>query len=242
MKKKEKHRSQPIAIQMEHVSKAYVLHHEKPTLVENIFGRHRTEKFTALDDISLTIYKGERVGLVGPNGAGKTTLLKIIAGIAYPDQGTVRTKGRIISLIELEAGFHPDLTGQENIFLNGMIIGMSREQIRRRMAAIIAFADIKQFIDAPLYTYSQGMKLRLGFAIAVHAEPDILILDEGIAVGDAKFRIKAQKKLKELFKQHKTIIIASHWTEYLLENCQTFIYLDKRVIKYGDRSVLNQLV
>ncbi|OGJ20267.1 MAG: hypothetical protein A3A82_02760 [Candidatus Pacebacteria bacterium RIFCSPLOWO2_01_FULL_47_12] len=225
MKKKQ------IAIELKHITKRYVLHHEKPTFSEQLVRRGKREEFIALNDISLTIYKGESVGIIGPNGAGKTTLLKIIAGITTPTLGLVSVHGRVVSLIDLEAGFNPELTGEENIYLNGLVIGMRRKEIERVFKKIVAFADIGTFIDAPLYTYSQGMKLRLGFSVAVHADPDILILDEGMAVGDEEFRKKSGKRIKQFFKEGKTILIATHWLEYLRKNCTKLLNLQEGSIK-----------
>jgi len=220
-----------IAIQLKGVTKEYTIHHEKPTLVEKFY-KGKDEKFLALDDVSLTIKKGERVGIVGLNGSGKTTLLKIIAGITNPTNGTVKISGKVVSLIDLEAGFHEDLTGEQNIYLNGLLLGMTRNEINQRFPLIIDFANIKQFIDAPLFTYSEGMKLRLGFSIAVQSKLEILVLDEGMAVGDRPFYIKAVKKIEELFRQNKTIIIASHDLEYIYDNCSKLIILKQgRVFK-----------
>lgn len=228
-------------ITLKNITKRYTLHHEKPTFSEQILRKQTNEKFLALSNISLTLFKGEIVGLIGSNGSGKTTLLKIITGITTPTLGTVRTKGRIVSLIDLEAGFHPELTGEENIFLNGLVIGMSKNEIKEKIKSIIEFADIGTFIDAPLFTYSQGMKLRLGFSVAVHADPDILILDEGIAVGDENFRKKSSEKIDEFFKQKKTIVIASHWIDYLEEHCTKIIWLEKgRCKKIGGISILKK--
>lgn len=212
-----------VAIQLHGVTKEYELHHEKPTFVEQLVTRKRREIFTALKDLTLTIYQGEKIGIVGHNGSGKTTLLKIIAGITTPTAGSVTTNGRVVSLIDLEAGFHPDLTGEENIFLNGMIIGMTKSEVQQQFQNIVNFADIKQFIDAPLHSYSEGMKLRLGFSIAAHSQPDILLLDEMITVGDEEFQEKSGKKIEELFRQNKTIIVVTHWTEFLKKHCQ-FLY------------------
>ena len=197
-----------IAIKLTGVSKLYTIHHEKPTLVEKMV-KGREERFLALNDVSLTIKKGEKIGIIGPNGSGKTTLLKIIAGITTPTSGMIETHGKIVSLIDLEAGFHPDLTGEQNIYLNGMLLGMSKKEIRKMFNAIIRFADIGKFIDAPLFMYSSGMKLRLGFAVAVHANPDILILDEGFSVGDKKFQEKCNEKIDQLFRIKKTITESS---------------------------------
>ncbi len=213
-----------IAVQLLGVSKKYVIHHEKPTLVEKFIQR-KYETFWALNEMDLTIRKGEKLGIIGPNGSGKTTLLKIIAGITSPTTGTVKRKGKVVSLIDLEAGFHPELSGIQNIYLNGMLLGMSKRTIDQKLRAIIEFADIGQFIDVPLYTYSEGMMLRLGFSVAIQSNPDILILDEGLGVGDTQFRKKSQQVLKQMIRNNKTFIIASHWIEFVYENCETIIEL-----------------
>jgi len=213
-----------IAVQLTGVSKKYEIHHEKPTLMEKLT-KGRNEIFWALRDINLTIRKGERIGLTGPNGAGKTTLLKIIAGITHPTEGTVTHRGKIVSLIDLEAGFHPDLTGLQNVYLNGMLLGMTKRQIEAEMRSIIAFADIGRFIDVPLFTYSYGMKLRLGFSVAIHSNPDTLILDEGLGVGDAKFRKKSQAYLKRLITTNRTFILATHSEDFIRANCDRIITL-----------------
>jgi len=220
-----------VVIKLSRVSKKYTLYHEKPTLVENIFSRKTKEEFEALKDINLKVEKGERVGIIGPNGSGKTTLLEIITGITTPTNGVVTTNGKIVSLIELDAGFHLDLTGEENIFLNGLIIGMTKREINSKLKKIIAFADIGQFIDAPMYTYSEGMKLRLGFSVVVHTNPDILVLDETLAVGDQNFKKKSFRKIKEFFTKGKTIIIVSHYLDFLKSSCDRAIWLHKGRIK-----------
>lgn len=231
--------SQQLAIKLTNISKKYEIHHEKPTLVEK-FVKGRNETFWALKDINLTINKGERVGIIGPNGSGKTTLLKIIAGITTPTSGHVTTSGKVVSLIDLEAGFHPDLTGIQNIYLNGMLIGLPKKTIDDRLRHIISFADIHQFIDTPMFTYSSGMALRLGFAVAVHANPDILILDESLTVGDKVFQQKAKKKLDELFSKQKTFIIVSHVPQLLQLYCKRFIALNKGTIVHdGNNKILH---
>lgn len=218
------------ALQIIKVSKIYEIHHEKPTLMEHILKRRR-ETFQALRNVTLTVERGEKVGIIGPNGSGKTTLLKIIAGITTPTSGSVIARGKIVSLIDLEAGFHEDLSGIQNIELNGMLLGLSRTYIQTQLRSIISFANIGGFIDVPLYTYSAGMKLRLGFAIAVHTRPDIILLDESMAVGDQEFRHKAEEKIQEFHKQNKTIIMVSHDLSNIYKLCSRVIHLEHGVIK-----------
>jgi ABC-type polysaccharide/polyol phosphate transport system ATPase subunit len=228
------------AIKLTNVSKKYKIHHEKPTLVEHLIkGKH--EEFWALKDINLTIRKGEKIGIIGPNGSGKTTLLKIIAGITSPTSGSIQTNGKIVSLIDLEAGFHPDLTGYQNIFLNGMLLGMKKDEIESKLQAIISFADIGKFIDIPIYTYSSGMQLRLGFAISIFANPDVLILDENVSAGDENFQKKSLAKIQEFFKIGKTIILVSHWLAYIRKNCKRVILIENHTLKNdGGASVISR--
>jgi len=228
------------AIVLTGISKKYEIHHDKPTLVEQ-FVKGKNETYWALNNISLTIQRGERVGIIGENGSGKTTLLKIIAGITTPTTGSIRRNGKIVSLIDLEAGFHPDLTGYQNVFLNGMIIGLSKGEIETKLQQIIDFADLKQFIDAPLFTYSSGMSLRLGFSIAIHAQPDILLLDEGLAVGDAYFQKKAQNRLNDLFRHGKTVIVVSHILNVIERTCDRIILLNRgTVMDDGGKPVIRR--
>ena len=222
------------AIKLTHASKKYTLHHEKPTFVENIFSRAKKEEFWALQDINLTIKKGERIGVIGPNGSGKTTLLEIIAGITTPTHGEVVTNGKLVSLIELEAGFHPDLTGEENIFLNGLLIGMSKKEIKIKLKDITDFAGIGGFFDTPFYTYSSGMKLRLGFSVLAHSSPDILLIDENIAVGDKDFQERSYQKIVDFSDEKKTIIIVSHRLEILNRLTTKTIRLEQgKVERFG---------
>jgi len=214
-----------VAIKLVGVTKQYVIHHEKPTLVEK-FVKGRDETFTALNNINLTIKKGEKVGIIGPNGSGKTTLLKVIADITTPTSGNIRTQGRIVSLIDLEAGFHPDLSGYQNIYMNGIVMGMKKSEINQKIQSIINFANLKQFIDIPIYMYSEGMKLRLGFSIAIHANPDILILDEALAVGDKEFKIKAEHQMK-FFAKEKTLVFSSHFKTDVKKYCKRIISLQR---------------
>lgn len=222
--------NQKIAIKLTNVSKKYYIHHDKPTLAERILNG-KDEEFYALKSINLTIYKGERIGIIGANGSGKTTLLKIITGITASTTGKVKTKGKIVSLIDLEAGFHPDLTGIQNIYLNGTLLGLTNKKIEDKLDEIVDFAGIGKFIDAPLFTYSSGMVLRLGFAVAVNSDPDTLILDENISVGDANFKQKSFNKIRSLFENGKTIVIASHDLDFLEKNTDSIIWISDRKIR-----------
>jgi len=231
-----------ISVQLKGVSKIYPLKKDKPTFFEKIVSNGDAGKFVALNDLNLNIYKGEKIGIIGHNGSGKTTILKIISSITIPSSGSVKTVGKVISLIELAAGFHPEMTGRENIYLNGLIIGMSKFEIKNEIENIVDFADIGDFINHPLYTYSEGMKLRLGFSIAIHASPDILILDEAILAGDYSFQNKSGEKIKELFKNNKTVIIVSHWREYLEKHCERIILLEKgKIIEDGGLEVIDSI-
>lgn len=220
-----------VAIQLTNISKKYQIHHEKPTFVEKLV-KGKNETFWALHDINLTIKKGEKVGIIGPNGSGKTTLLKIIAGITSPTTGAVQLNEKIVSLIDLEAGFHPDLTGIQNIFLSGLLSGIKREIIVKNLHNIIAYADIKQFIDIPLFTYSSGMKVRLGFSIAIHSHPNILLLDEGLSFGDENFKTKARQTLFSKEYRNKTIIMVYHEPKLLQEQCHRAIIMNQGAIVF----------
>jgi lipopolysaccharide transport system ATP-binding protein len=172
--------------------------------------RLRPDEFWAVDDVSFEVDRGASVGLIGPNGSGKTTLLKMINGIFWPDRGKVSIRGRVGALIAVGAGFHPLLTGRENIFINGAILGMSKAEVDRQFDAIVDFADIGEFLDTPVKHYSSGMFVRLGFGVAVHAEPDVMLVDEVLAVGDHGFQVKCFKKMGELRERGTTFVIVSH--------------------------------
>lgn len=202
----------------------------------------RKSEFWALKDVSLELRRGEALGLVGANGAGKTTLLRVISGLIKPDAGTVEVKGRVAPLIALGAGFNPVLTGRENIYVNMSILGLSQEQIDERFDQVVEFAEIGEAIDAPVQSYSSGMAARLGFASAIYTQPDILLIDEVLAVGDVKFRVKCVKKLYELRNQGTSFIMVSHNHDALQTICNHGVYLAKGLpIIAGDiRSVLDK--
>lgn len=200
------------AIEVSHITKRFRLNAGgslKSALVDRIRGR-KPRMFTALEDIDFTVQRGETIGMIGHNGAGKSTLLSIIAGTMRATEGTIRTHGTVSSLLELGAGFHPDLTGRENVMLYGAIMGIPRETMRRRFDAIVDFSGLKDFIDQPVRFYSSGMYVRLGFAVAVQVDPDILLVDEVLAVGDAEFQAKCLEKMDEFRRAGKSMILISH--------------------------------
>ncbi|WP_321492515.1 ABC transporter ATP-binding protein [uncultured Desulfobacter sp.] len=187
----------------------------------------KPESFWALKDLSFQVARGERLGLIGRNGAGKSTLLKILSRITWPTTGLVQIRGRVSSLLEVGTGFHPELTGRENIYLNGAVLGMTRAEIRRKFDEIVGFAEVEQFLDTPAKRYSSGMYLRLAFAVAAHLEPDILLVDEVLAVGDASFRKKCLGKMKDVGKEGRTIIMVSHSMAAIENLCTRVLVLDK---------------
>ncbi len=194
-----------------------------------------SQVISALHDVSLTVPRGRTVGLVGRNGSGKSTLLKLVTGIYQPTSGTVEVNGRISALLELGAGFHPDFSGRENIVVNGIILGMSRREIRDRMEEIIAFSELGDFIDQPVRTYSSGMYARLAFSVATHVDPDILIIDEILSVGDEHFGRKSTAKMEEFHRAGKTTLLVTHDTGTLEARCDEAAWLDGgRLRAYGD--------
>jgi lipopolysaccharide transport system ATP-binding protein len=186
----------------------------------------RVEHVQALSDVSLAVPRGTTFGIVGRNGSGKSTLIRVIAGIYPPDTGRVATEGRVSALIELGAGFHPEFTGRENIYINGIILGLTRAQIRRRLDEIVHFAGLEDYIDSPVRTYSSGMYMRLGFSVAVHVDPDILLVDEVLAVGDEPFVKKGLEKMDEFKRQGKTIVVAGHDLALVERWCDAAILLE----------------
>jgi lipopolysaccharide transport system ATP-binding protein len=189
------------------------------------------EEFWALRDVSFSLRRGEILGLVGVNGAGKSTLLKILSRVTVPTSGTFVARGRVGALIEIGAGFHPELTGRENIFLNGSIMGMSRKEVQSKFDRIVAFADVERFLDTPVKHYSSGMQMRLGFAVAAHIDPDILLIDEILAVGDASFQAKCLNKLAELKEQEMTIILVSHNLANITEHSKSVLWIDGGTVR-----------
>ena len=199
------------------------------------------EEFWALKDVSFEVKQGERLGIIGRNGAGKSTLLKILSRITEPTTGRISIKGRVASLLEVGTGFHPELTGRENIYLNGAILGMSKGEIKRKFDEIVAFSEVETFLDTPVKRYSSGMYVRLAFAVAAHLEPEILIVDEVLAVGDAAFQKKCLGKLEDVGKQGRTVFFVSHNLQAVMRLCSTGICLENgNLSKIGDvQSVAN---
>jgi lipopolysaccharide transport system ATP-binding protein len=210
-----------------------------PSLVKRAVSRDReralaAEEFWVLNDISFELKKGETLGIIGHNGAGKSTMLKHLSGIMEPTRGNIEVNGRLSALIEVGAGFHPDLTGRENVYLNGVILGMSRAEVKRKFDEIVEFAGLEEFIDTPVKRYSSGMFARLGFSVAAHLEPDILVIDEVLSVGDFAFQRKGLEKMRAIAKSGATVIFVSHNLQAVAEFCQRGILLEKgRVIADG---------
>ena len=233
-------------IRVEHLCKSYIIDHEQQgasytNFRDIITGKIKRiikpanrataaqkEQIMVLNDLSFTVEQGKRVGIIGSNGAGKSTLLKILSKITEPTSGTVNTTGRIVSLLEVGTGFHPELTGRENVFLNGVIMGMSRAMIKKRFDQIVAFSEIEQFLDTPVKRYSSGMYMRLAFAVAAHLEPEILIVDEVLAVGDTQFQKKCLAKMDEISKNDGiTELFVSHNLDAVRSFCNTGLFLNK---------------
>jgi lipopolysaccharide transport system ATP-binding protein len=224
-----------VAVQVESVSKRFRRQTVQPfttvktAFVDFVLRRKRSEReatYQVLRDISLTVQKGEVLGIIGRNGSGKSTLLKLLAGIYRPDVGKISVHGRVGALLELGAGFHPEFSGRENIFLNGIVLGLSKREIRRRLDDIVRFAELETFIDEPVKNYSSGMYTRLGFSVAVHADPDILFIDEILAVGDESFQQKCFDKVSEFRRLGKTIILVSHDLASVQRWCDEVLWLE----------------
>jgi ABC-type polysaccharide/polyol phosphate transport system ATPase subunit len=233
--------SQLEVVSLQGVSKKFILHHHKVSrLKEQIIDllkgtRYISEEFWALKDITFTVDRGETVGIIGENGSGKSTLLQLLAGILVPDKGKLEVKGKVAPLIELGAGFNPELTGRENIYLNGSILGLKRKEINQKLEDIIAFSGLQRFIDQPVKNYSSGMYMRLAFSISIHVDPDILLVDEILAVGDLPFQQECFKRIQDFKNKGKTIILVSHDLHTLSTFCDWTLLLHKgEVIAQGN--------
>ena len=229
-----------VTIKLENVSKIFFrqpLKKKYTTLREALLNfnwlknRKEVRYVEAIKDISLAIEKGESVGIIGMNGSGKSTLLKLLAGIYKPTSGKVYIKGRIASLIGLGVGFHPGFTGRENVFINGIILGLSKKEIKSKFDDIVKFAELEDYIDDPVKIYSNGMFMRLGFSVAIYVDPDILLTDEVLVVGDEYFRHKCAEKIAEFRRRGKTIVIVSHQLEAIEKWCDRVVWLDRGVIR-----------
>ncbi len=225
-------------IRVEHLSKTYKLF-DRPSdrLKETLhpFGKRYSRDFFALNDVSFEVKKGECIGLLGKNGAGKSTLLKILTGVLTPSAGEVRVKGKVSALLELGGSFNPEMTGMQNIYLNGTLMGFTREEMDSKVAEILSFADIGDFINQPVKMYSSGMFARLAFAVSVNVEPEILIIDEVLAVGDVRFQMKCMKKMKDLMSGGTTVLFVSHDINTVRRLCSRAIWFDHgKIIREGD--------
>lgn len=224
------------AVKISHLTKQFKLYRSPlRRITDAVFGTRSYKSFTALDDISVEFPKGEVIGILGKNGSGKSTLLKIITGVTQPTSGEVRVNGRIAAMLELTAGFDPELTGIENIYLKAMSMGIPRDAVKARMDEIVAFADIGDHINDPVRTYSSGMKSRLGFAVSVNVDPDILVVDEVLAVGDDVFKLKCIEKMKQFRQAGKTILFVSHSLFTVKAFCTKGMWIrDGKMVDYGD--------
>lgn len=221
-------------IVVDHVYKTFNIYYDKANSLKEkllFWNRNRREKREVLKDINITIKNGEAVGLIGVNGSGKSTLLKLMTKIIYPNKGKIITNGKLTSLLELGAGFHPDFSGRENIYFNASIFGLTKKEIDKRLDKIIEFSELEEFIDNPVRTYSSGMYTRLAFAIAINVDADILLVDEVLAVGDQHFQDKCVAKMKELKAEGKTIVFVTHSLNIVEEFCTRAIWIDEGVVK-----------
>lgn len=216
------------AVTVNHVSKKFRLYHERNQSIKSAIMRGRRsvhEDFWALKDVTFDVPTGSTFGLIGSNGSGKSTLLKCLAKIYYPENGTIGYRGRIAALLEVGSGFHPELSGRENVFLNGSILGMSKKEITRKFDEIVDFSGVEQFIDQPVKNYSSGMYVRLGFAIAINVDPDVLVVDEVLSVGDADFQDKCRQKFVDFKEAGKTVVLVSHSMGQVQDMCDHAAWL-----------------
>jgi len=227
------------AIELDHVTKIYRRYSGRQfaTLKSALLQRsilrdlRPSETFPALTGVTFTVPKGSTYGVIGRNGSGKSTALKLVAGITKPTSGLVRVDGRISALIELGAGFHPEISGRENVFINGIMLGLTKREIHQRFDEIVEFAELREFIDAPVKTYSSGMYLRLGFAVAIHVNPDVLLVDEVLAVGDEEFQRRCAERIADLRDEGKTIVVVSHALGSIQNICDEVAWLDQGMLK-----------
>ncbi len=226
------------AVQVQRLSKKFRLYRERNLTLKAAIMRGRTsvhEDFWALRDVSFDVPFGSSLGIIGRNGSGKSTLLKCLTRIYFPDEGTITSRGRVAALLEVGTGFHPELTGRENVYLNGTILGMRRKEVDAKFDEIVDFAGVETFIDQPVKTYSSGMYVRLGFSVAIHVKPDILIIDEVLAVGDQSFQEKCIEKFAELKADGRTLVLVSHALTAVGEMCDRAVWLDGGRLKHiGD--------
>ncbi|MEO6826821.1 MAG: ABC transporter ATP-binding protein [Microbacteriaceae bacterium] len=226
-----------IAVVVDNISKRFRLYKERNQTLKSAVMRGRRsvhEDFWALKDVSFDVPVGSTFGLIGANGSGKSTLLKCLAKIYYPEKGSITSYGRVAALLEVGSGFHPELSGRENIFLNGSILGMSKREISRKFDEIVAFSGVESFIDQPVKNYSSGMYVRLGFSVAIHVDPDILVVDEVLAVGDAEFQEKCRQKFRDFRAAGRTVILVSHAMEMVQDMCDHAAWLNKgELVAFG---------
>jgi lipopolysaccharide transport system ATP-binding protein len=226
-----------LAVSVDHVSKSFRMYHERNQTIKSAIMRGRTsvhEDFWALNDVTFDVPVGSTFGLIGSNGSGKSTLLKCLANIYYPNKGSITHFGRLAAMLEVGSGFHAELSGRENIYLNGSILGMSKKEVNRKFDEIVDFSGVEAFIDQPVKNYSSGMYVRLGFAIAINVDPDILVVDEVLAVGDAEFQAKCMQKFKDFKKVGKTVIIVTHDMGSVSSMCDRAAWLSHgSLIKVG---------
>ncbi|MBR3549722.1 MAG: ABC transporter ATP-binding protein, partial [Treponema sp.] len=222
------------SIEVTDIKKSFKVFFDKSNLLKErvlFWNRNKYERRNVLKGISFSVKKGEAIGLVGHNGCGKSTTLKLLTKIMYPDSGSIEMRGRVSALIELGAGFHPDMSGRENIYTNAAIFGLTKKEIDKKVEDIIAFSELQEFIDNPVRTYSSGMYMRLAFAIAINVDAEILLIDEILAVGDASFQQKCFNRLKEIKAQGTTIVIVSHSLPQIEEICERSIWIDKGLVR-----------
>jgi ABC-2 type transport system ATP-binding protein len=223
------------SIELRSVSKRYVKYHDAPMLAHSLLrlaARSRSDDLWALRDVDLKVADGACVGVVGRNGSGKSTMLQLLGGITAPTEGTVTVRGRVAPLISVGVGFHPELTGRDNVFLNGTILGMTRRDIARRFDAIVEFAEIGDFIDTPVKFYSSGMQVRLGFAVAIQADPDVLLVDEVLAVGDFAFQMKCLQRIEEIRADGASVLLVSHNLSMVERLCPRTVVLHEGTVRY----------